>query len=490
MYPHDLRQKSFFDDSPERFGTIPLNPDNRWVKLAKLIPWDLVEEEYQKNFTTNRGGKAYSARFALGTLLVKETLDLSDRATVEMIREHPYIQYFLGMTEYNYDISLDASLLTHFRKRFPADVIQKVNAFIVDHQLESKNEDSDDDDDSIDGGDEADESEIATVAESNKGTLILDATCVPADIQYPTDVRLLHESRLLLEGMMDKLQPGRDKPKPRNYREKANIHYKRFCRNRRPSRKKVRKALRKQLGYVRRDLKIVAEMIEDSKIQLNDKDLQHLETIRKLYEQQQEMYDSKSRRCADRIVSLHQPHVRPIVRGKVSAPTEFGSKVGLSMVDGYAEITRISWGAYNESTELQDEAERYKERFGCYPKRILGDKIYRTRANLRFCKEHGIHLNGRPLGRPSSDPTLLAKQKSQEREEASERNAIEGKFGEAKRRYGLDRIYTRLQETSETQIHLVVLVMNLQKILRDLFVSIFHHLFFVIIDKKNALSST
>ncbi len=86
-------------------------------------------------------------------------------------------------------------------------------------------------------------------------------------------------------------------------------------------------------------------------------------------------------------------------------------------------------------------------------------------------------MNGRPLGRPPKDPALLSEQKRLECEEAGERNAIEGKFGEGKRRYGLGRVTTRLKETSETTIHLIFLVMNLQKILRDLFAPILKALF-------------
>ena len=106
---------------------------------------------------------------------------------------------------------------------------------------------------------------------SNHGTLILDATCAPADIQYPTDVRLLHDARHKLEGMMDHLQKGRKEAKPRNYREIADKEYKRFARKRRATRREIRKALRKQLNYVKRDLEIVLAMQKDSEVELTRK---------------------------------------------------------------------------------------------------------------------------------------------------------------------------------------------------------------------------
>ena len=118
-------------------------------------------------------------------------------------------------------------------------------------------------------------------------------------------------------------------------------------------------------------------------------------------------------------------------------------------------MTTLSWDAYNEVSDLVKAAERYKERYGYFPERILADKIFRTRRNLQYCKAHGIRLNGRPLGRPPKDKALDDEHRRLEREESGERNAIEGKFGEGKRRFSLGRVMTKLQATSETQIHLV-----------------------------------
>lgn len=55
MYKHNARQMGFSDERPEMFGNLPLNPDDRWVKLAQLIPWSKVEEIYQQNFKSRRG---------------------------------------------------------------------------------------------------------------------------------------------------------------------------------------------------------------------------------------------------------------------------------------------------------------------------------------------------------------------------------------------------------------------------------------------------
>lgn len=125
-------------------------------------------------------------------------------------------------------------------------------------------------------------------------------------------------------------------------------------------------------------------------------------TIITLYEQQQYMYDNRVHSVEHRIVSISQPWLRPIVRGKVKAPVEFGAKFDLSLdSEGYGRIEKISFEAYNESTCLKEAAKRFRERTGHYPERILADQIYRTRENWKYCKNHGIRLSGPKLGRPS-----------------------------------------------------------------------------------------
>ena len=149
----------------------------------------------------------------------------------------------------------------------------------------------------------------------------------------------------------------------------------------------------------------------------------------------------------------------------------------VSVVEGYTRIEHLSWDAYNESTTLQDTVERYKEQTGFYPQRILADKIYRTRDNLKYCAKNGIRMSGPKLGRPPKDKTLYAQQCRDERLEAGERNEVEGKFGTGKRCYGMDRLTSRLQNTCETQIHMIVLTMNLWKKMKSSFATFCKWLF-------------
>ena len=143
------------------------------------------------------------------------------------------------------------------------------------------------------------------------------------------------------------------------------------------------------------------------------------------------------------------------------------AKISVSCCDGYAFVERMSWESYNEGSDLQMQVEKYKELTGYYPESVHADKIYRTRENRSWCKELGIRLSGPPLGRPPKN--VSKEQKIIDRKDEGIRNEIEGKFGQAKRRFSLGRVMTKLPETSETSIALTFLVMNLVKLLRQFY---------------------
>ena len=205
---------------------------------------------------------------------------------------------------------------------------------------------------------------------------------MPTDIAYPQDIELLNKARKKLEQMIDGLHEGNAGKKPRTYRKRAHKDYLGYVKTRRKTVRMRSKAIGKQLGYIRRDLVYVEKMAE--KIELSNKQKQRLAIITQLYEQQAYMHKNRIHKVENRIVSLHEPFIRPIVRGKAKATTEFGAKIEISMEQGLARIEKYSYDAFNESTGLISSIERYKERTGKYPQRVLADKLYRTRENLRY----------------------------------------------------------------------------------------------------------
>lgn len=467
---------------PENFS-LPfgghLSPDNRWVKLANSIPWQEYESEYAKQFSADMGAPAKPFRMALGALIIKEKLGVSDIETVQQIRENPYLQYFLGLQEYSDSAPFDASMMVHFRKRIHRTMVGRVNEHISrsatvestsqqtvsEVNLETKGEA----DNSTTNNEEHGAEPPPT---ANEGTLIVDATCAPADIRYPTDLSLLNQAREASEEIIDVLyEQVRDAlGKPRTYRRKARREYLTVSKQRKPNAKVLRKAVGGQLRYLKRNLVHIDALIAlgASLTALSARQYRLLLVISEVLRQQQWMYEQRTHRIEDRIVSLSQPHVRPIVRGKAGVPVEFGAKLSVSVQDGWVSLDEVSWDAFNESEHLPAQVEAYKERWGHYPASVHADKIYRTRANRAYCQERGIRLSGPPLGRPAADTQV--QQRQQTLADAKVRNQIEAKFGQAKRRFGLARVMAKLSNTAETAIAITFLVINLERLLWALFV--------------------
>ncbi|NER40186.1 MAG: IS5 family transposase [Oscillatoria sp. SIO1A7] len=451
------RKKKQTTPSKKDFSLSPewnLCEDNRWVVMAELIPWSEFEEEYALCFSESMGAPAIPFRTALGALIIKEKLGISDRETVEQIKENPYLQYFIGQKTYSNKPPFDPSMMVHFRQRISANIIQKVNKKMVKNAREEKEECS---------GKSSEKGEP-----ENRGKLLLDATVGPADIKYPTDVGLLNEVRKVTEKIIDVLYEclkGKSQ-KPRTYRKKARKDYLAIAKKRRTSRKERRKAQKKQLQYIERNLKHIEKLIEKgATLESLSRGLYRRFLVgNEIYRQQKCMWENNKDVIEDRIVSLTQPHIRPIKRGKAKADTEFGSKLSASCFDGYVFLEHLSLNNYNESGEFKNQVEAYKEYTGYYPESVHVDKIYRTRDNRNWCKEKGIRMSGSPLGRPPKNTRKEAKKQAQLDERV--RNEIEGKFGLGKRRYSLNRVMTKLAETSETTIAITFLVINLSTLLR------------------------
>lgn len=469
MYQNDSQQPEFADFYLPFGGK--LLASNRWVRLAAMVPWQEVEQCYQASFKgSGMGAPAKSGRIAMGALIIKERLGITDGETVMQIAENPYLQYFLGLHEYRQEPLFDPSMMVHFRSRFGQGDYRRINDKIIGDAtghgqpgLQDPGED----------GQSGQQGRQAT----NEGKLLVDATCMPADITYPTDLKLLNEAREKCEGYIDKLHAphvGKRK-KPRDYRRKARRQYLAVAKQKKPGMRKIRKAIGQQLRFLRRNLGHIDTMLgKGARVSpLSRYERKCLETIRVLYRQQLGMYEEHTHTVADRIVSISQPHVRPIVRGKAGKKVEFGAKVSIShLKGGYVALDRLGWDAYNEGGDLIGQVEGYKKRFGHYPASVHADTIYRTRKNRGYCKERGIRITGNPLGRPRKETEgskkRLKAERKQRRQDEVDRIPVEGKFGEAKRKGTLDRIMAKLAHTSESVIHVGLIVLNLDKWLREL----------------------
>ena len=311
MYKRQSKQVGISD-----FGMplgLKLDPENRWVKKAETIPWEEIEERYAALFESEKGNVAKPLRLALGALIIQTERQISDTETPMQIQETPGLQYFCGMPGYTNKLPFEASSMVHFRKRLTQEILGEINEMII-AKAENRSEPPPPDEDE---------------SGENEGTLTMDATCAPQNIRYPLDLSLLNEARENLEAMIDELHDPADPPqkacgfsgdpgkgvKPRTYRRKARKEYLNTARKRKKSAKELRKAIKKQLNYIKRDWGIVTDCLANGKA-LSEQRLGQLEIVELVYEQQLFMWENRVHSVENRIISLSQPCIRPIVRGK------------------------------------------------------------------------------------------------------------------------------------------------------------------------------
>ena len=167
-----------------------MNPENRWIKKAAVIPWFAIEDRYDRLFPAKIGMSAKPLRMALGSLIIQKQYGYSDQELVEQSTENPYYQYFIGLAGYQQEAPFVLSLLIEFRKRLTDDILSEINKMII--EFNQPNEET------LSGGSNSgseNEDSTAFKGTENKGTLMLDATCTPQNIAYSPDINLLNEAR-------------------------------------------------------------------------------------------------------------------------------------------------------------------------------------------------------------------------------------------------------------------------------------------------------
>jgi hypothetical protein len=290
--------------------------------------------------------------------------------------------------------------------------------------------------------------------------MIIDATVCPQDIAYPTDLNLLNDAREKSEELIDLLyDPALHGKRPRTYPRKARRLYLSEAQKKSSTARAIRKANKKQLNFLKRNIGHIHRLLDKyPRMPFDRMQYKYFLVIQTVHDQQEYMHANAVKSVEHRIVSIHQPHVRPQVRGKRNAKVEFGAKIQVSLMNGFAFLDDLDWEAFNEGSRLMASVEKYKKRFGYYPGEVLADQIYCTRENRKLLKDKGIKLRAKPLGRPSLSEAV------EDHVRPGERNPIEGVFGQGKTAYGMNRIKARLASTSGSWIAAILMVINLVKI--------------------------
>jgi len=458
-----------------------LDKTNRWVVLGDLLPWTELEKEYNSRLDNQKKGAGNKpARMILGAMIIKHKLNLGDDETIEMIKENPYMQYMCGLSEFTDKPIFDPSLFVTIRKRISEEELNKMTVHMLNKQrqlLEEKRKREEEEarkNNEEPPTPEPEDPNAAPFTDSkereHKGVLKIDATCADAEMRYPVDVDIIHDGCRKITDYIIKVCETFELCKPRTNYKHARQAYLLLIKKSKKKGKMVRDTIAVMLNYLHKDIRILLDLLAKNKTYYESLFLYEKRTltaILKMYHQQEEMHRTKTHTCTDRILSIFQPHVRAIVRGKAKAKTEFGAKIGASIVEGYTFLDHHSWDAYNESQDLLLQILLFKERFGYLPSTILADKIYLNKANRKILEDLEIQSYCKPLGRPPKTPPS-EEMKLRMAKAVGERNEIECSFGIGKRIYRANDIRAKLPNTARCWTGMCYFVKNVMKFLREL----------------------
>ena len=458
-----------------------LDKSNRWVVIGDLLPWAEIEKVYNSRLNNEEKGAGNKpARMVIGAMIIKHKLNLGDEETIEIIRENPYMQYLCGLSEFTDKPIFDPSLFVHIRKRISEVELNEMSTKMLLEQkrlLEEKRKREEQDAD--DNGTEP----PATIAENedaaefidsegrkHQGILKIDATCADAEMRYPVDVDIIHDGCRKIYEYITKICDVFDLHMPRTHYKDAHRAYLTLIKRAKKRGQMVHGTIACMLNYLYKDIRTMMDLMAPDYRRYDffyGYEKRTISAIFTMYHQQNEMFRTGIHHCSDRILSIFQPHVRAIVRGKAKAKTEFGAKIGASIVDGYTFIDHHSWQAYNESADMDPQIQLYQERFGHLPSTVLADKIYMNKVNRDLLAAYGIKTYCKPLGRPPKEP-ISEERRAKMAKAVGERNEIECSFGTGKRIYRANDIRAKLPETARCWTGMCYFVKNVMKFLREL----------------------
>ena len=263
------------------------------------------------------------------------------------------MQYLCGLGEFTDQPIFDSSLFVDLRKRISDDDINKMTEALLKREQQMKEDmRKHKEDEARDRGEEppaapaVDENAAAftdSKGREHKGVLKIDATCADAEVRYPVDVDIIDDGCRVMDRFIRRICKKDDIPVPYTYYVKARNAYRYLVKMKKKGGKLVKDTIEQMLSCLHRDILTLIDLTAgESRYRLDclRKDQRRvLDATMKMYFQQEQMFRTGEHHCKDRIVSIFQPHVRPIVRGKASANVEFGAKIGVSIVEGYNFMT-------------------------------------------------------------------------------------------------------------------------------------------------------
>lgn len=432
-----------FDTIP--FLKYPYNPGHPLMKLEKAIRWDNLLEALATFYSAEEGRPSTPLRAQAGTLILKYVKHFPDRDTVVYVQENLYAQRFCGLSpEQAVDYMHPATGLSNFR----AQIGSPGMAFIEEVLHAAARQ--------------------KPLKRGNK--LIIDTTCVPLDIRYPTDIRLLERCRREVLLLIRKAKAYGMELSYRTYARTAKKVFTFFSKRSKPSKAERKKVHKQMLQFVRRNLKQLTDLRSQCTQALghrvrDESDgcrfevrrfLQRLKEserkIQTILHQQKQIYKGNVH-IPHRIVSFHKDHVRPMVRGKLPVPTEFGPKVLLAVVRGYTYVVRCFQDNVADVRTPVPALRWFKTVFKRFPREMLADRGMWKRSWVRLFSAFGMQSGIQAKGRDAAETSV-------NRRQIRQRLPIEARISLAKRCFGWNCCRARNDAHEASWIALGAAAMN------------------------------
>lgn len=400
------------------------------------IPWDALVACLPEARTGRGAPSWFGGKGMFALMFLKSYLNISDRQLLERYNTDWSLQYFCGKVLAENQQIKDMTIMTRIRAYLENHCEwENFQEVLIRHWKQDVN---------------------------NSHVLLMDASCYESFIRYPTDVKLLWESCVwVFEKQLFRVCGEMGIARPRSkYREQkiAQMGYSRKRKNSFKETLRRRKALVYLLGKGMGQLQQILNRFQGAGLGLAD--YARLAVVKKVHQQQEFLLDNPPSALKDRIVSLHKPYLRPIVRGKENKPVEFGAKAHILQVDGLTFIDKLDFNAFNECTRLKLSVAKHKRFFG--PAKQLGaDRIYATNKNRSFCTDHKIFTCFPKKGPRKHDKSekILSSEISRQRA-----TVMEGVFGTHKEHYGLRKIRVKGEKREKLMIFFGVMAANAVKI--------------------------
>jgi hypothetical protein len=402
-------------------------------KLYRSIPFkDLASKiPSPKNFHSGRGRKPFlKVEGGIGLLMLKHYTGISDEMLIERLNTDWCMQYFCGV-QLGLRRIKDKNLVSWWRCYIAQHLdINELQSVLMKHWKPYMQQ---------------------------THVTMMDATVYESNLRYPTDAKLLWESIGKLHTLLCCTRKLLKLRYTRSNYGKHKAAYMNYQKSRKKSKRKERKLRKQLLKYLLRLWHGLEQLQQKHELNFQNKQRGLLKTIQRVYEQQHELLYGNKEQVKQRIVSLHKPHVRPIIRGKETKPVEFGAKVHKVQVGGLSFIEHLSYDNFNEGTRLKQSIAFHQKHFGkC--SQLGADAIYATNENRRYCNGLNIATSFVAKGKQGK----LQEQKSIMRSTLSTIRAtvLEGSFGNEKKHYMLDKVKATTKATEITWIFFGIMTAN------------------------------